>query len=253
MRALSLEGIDLTTEPWHRAHAVSADGRVVLGSSNFMKAYAWIDEGRPIDLYKAVGAVDGYAMTPDAGRVALQTEKDGVVLWNASRGTKAGAFTRIAQLQWCVDLPLLGLDISCETEGAAAIQQQFGPIPVQISDISDDGKVMIGSAGLWFSGLRGVMWLEDIGWIQLADFFRTQGVAEAYRYGLDGPGSMNAAGNEIVGGIPGYPMSWYVDLKKAFVCKHGNSTEVSFPAEFVDEVKRGARMGRCEHLRIAAR
>ena len=253
MRALSLAGVDFATEPWHRAHAVSADGRVVLGNSNFAKAYAWVDEGRPIDLYKAVGAIDGYAMTPDAGRVALNTERDGVVFWNAAKGTRPGAFTKFRQLQWCVDMPLLGLDISCESEGAAAIQQQFGAVPVQVADISDDGKVMIGSAGLWFSGLRGVLWLEDIGWIQLSDFFRTQGVAEAYRYGLDGPGSMNAAGNEIVGGIPGYPMSWYVDMKKAFVCKHGNSTEVAFPGEFVDEVKRGARMGRCEHLRPAGR
>lgn len=251
MRVLSLEGVDLSAEPWHRAHAVSSDGRVVLGNSNFMKAYAWVDEGKPVDLYKAIGAIDGYAMTPDASRVALNTERDGVVFWNANKGSRLSAFSKFKQMQWCVDMPLLGLDISCESEGAASIQQQFGAIPVQVADISDDGKMMIGSAGVWFSGLRGVMWLEDIGWIQLGDFFRTQGVAEAYRYGLDGPASMNAAGNEIVGGIPGYPMSWYVDLKKAFVCKHGNSTEVSFPGEFVDEVKRGARMGRCEHLRLA--
>jgi hypothetical protein len=248
MRALSLAGIDLGAEPWHRAHAVSGNGRVVLGTSNFMKAYAWIDEGKPIDLYKAVGAVDAYAMTPDGSRVALSTEKDGLVFWDATKGTRGGAFSKTRLLQWCEDMPLLGMDVSCESEGAAAIQAQFGPIPVTGFDISDDGKVMIGQAGVWFSGLQGMLWIEDLGWIKLRDFFRAQGVAEAYRYGLDAPGAINGKGNEMIGGIPGYPMTWYVDMKHAFVCKGGRSTEVSFPGEFVDQVKRGAKMGRCEHL-----
>ena len=248
MRQLSLQGIDVSQEPWHRAHAVSADGRVVLGNSNFMKAYAWIDQGKPIDLYKAVGAIDGYAMTPDASRIPLSLEAGGMVFWNANKGIQAGAFTKVKPLQWCVDMPLLGMDVSCESEGAAAIQAQFGAVPVLSNDISDDGKVMIAQAGVWFSGLHGMLWLEDLGWIKLADFFRSQGVAEAYRYGMDGPASLNAKGNELVGGIPGYPMTWYVDMKKAFVCKQGHSSQVSFPDEFVSEVKRGARMGRCEHI-----
>lgn len=249
MRQLSLTGIDTAQEPWHRAQAISGDGRVVLGQSNFMKAYAWIDEGKPIDLYKAIGAIDAYALTPDASRVALSTEKDGLVFWDATRGTRADAFTKTRLLQWCVDMPLLGMDISCESEGAAAIQAQFGPIPVTGFDISDDGKVMIGQAGVWYSGLMGVMWIEDLGWIKLKDFFHTQGVAEAYRYGLDAPGSINGKGNEMVGGIPGYPLTWYVDMKRAFVCKQGRSSEVAFPGEFVAQVKHGAKMGRCEHLK----
>ncbi|MFL6658665.1 MAG: hypothetical protein ACJ8GW_11370 [Massilia sp.] len=248
MRPLSLKGIDLKAEPWHRAHAISGNGRVVLGNSNFMKAYAWIDEGKPIDLYKIIGAIDGYAMTPDASRVALETEKSGLVFWNANKGTGTGAFSKPRTLQWCVDFPLLGLDVSCESEGAAAIQAQFGPIPVSASDFSDDGKVLIAQAGTWYSGIHGMLWLEELGWIKLSDFFRTQGVAEAYRYGLDATGSINGKGNEMVGGIPGYPLTWYVDMKKAFVCKHGKSEETDFPTQFVAEVKQGARMGRCEHL-----
>jgi hypothetical protein len=247
MRQLSLAGIDTSLEPWHRAHAISANGRVVLGTTNFMKAYAWIDEGKPIDLYKAVGAVDAYAMTPDASRVALQTEKSGLIFWNATKGTAPAAFTRTRQLQWCEDMPLLGLDESCEANGAAAIQAAWGPIPININDISDDGKLMIGQAGIWFSGMQGYMWLEDLGWIKLRDFFRTQGVAEAYKYGLDNAASLNARGTEMVGGIPGYPLTWYVDMKKVFVCRHGKSQETSFPLGFIDEVKRGAKMGRCEH------
>jgi len=249
MKMLNMQGIDTVNEPWHRAQAVSADGHVVVGNSNFMKAYAWIDQGKPIDLYKAIGAVDGgYAMTPDASRVALTTEAHGLVFWNATKGIGPTAFTKVRQLKWCKDMPLLGLDVSCESEGAAAIQAQFGPIPIIASDISDDGKIMIAQAGVWYSGLQGMLWIEDIGWIKLKDFFRTQGVAEAYRYGIDGPASINAKGNEMVGGIPGYPMTWYVDMKKAFVCRGGASREVSFPEEFVEQVKQGAQMGRCEHL-----
>jgi len=249
MRQLSLQGVDLSTEPWHRAHAISGNGRVVLGTSNFSKAYAWIDEGKPIDLYKAIGALDGgYAMTPDGSRIALETEKDGVVFWNANKGTKPNAFTRTRVLQWCVDLPFYDFGYSCEVDGAAAIQSNFGPIPIFTNDISDDGKVMIARAGSYFeSGLHGMMWLEDLGWIKLKDFFRTQGVAEAYRFGLDGPASINGRGNEMVGGIPGYPLTWYVDMKKAFVCKHGKSMETDFPEGFVEQVGKGALMGRCEH------
>jgi hypothetical protein len=51
----------------------------------------------------------------------------------------------------------------------------------------------------------------------------------------------------MVGGIPGYPLTWYVDMKKVFVCKHGRSMETEFPEDFVDQVKHGALMGRCEH------
>ena len=249
MRQLSLEGIDLSAEPWHRAQAISGNGRVVLGNSNFSKAYAWIDEGKPIDLYKAIGALDGgYAMTPDGSRIALETEKDGVVFWNANKGTAPSAFTKIRPLQWCVDLPFYDFGFSCDVDGAEFIQANFGPVPVFTNDISDDGKVMIARAGTFFeSGFHGVMWIEDLGWIKLKDFFRTQGVAEAYRFGLDGPGSINGRGTEMVGGIPGYPLTWYVDMKKVFVCKHGKSLETDFPAGFVEQVKNGALMGRCEH------
>lgn len=249
MRQLSLEGVDFGTEPWHRAHAISANGRVVLGTSNFNKAYAWIDEGKPIDLYKAIGAIDGYAMTPDATRAALTTERNGLVLWDATRGTGPGAFTRTPPLRYCVDLPVTGIDLSCSTD-AKQIQDTFGLVQIRINDISDDGRMMVGQAGDWFlTGLYGVMWLEDIGWIKLRDFFRTQGVAEAYRYGLDNAASINARGTEMVGGVPGLPMTWYVDLHKAFVCRNGKSLETNFPEEFVAQVRGGARMGRCEHLK----
>ncbi|MBS0321628.1 MAG: hypothetical protein JSR18_13875 [Proteobacteria bacterium] len=250
MRALSLNGVDLDNEPWHRAQAISGDGRVVLGNSNFQKAYAWIDEGDPIDLYAAIGALDGgYAMTPNASRVALETEHDGVVFWNANLGTEPAAFTPTRVLQWCVDLPFYDFGFSCDVDGAEFIQQTFGPIPVYTNDINDDGTVMIARAGSFFeSGFHGYLWIEGLDWIKLSDFFRSQGVPEAYRLGLDGPASISGAGDKIVGGIPGYPLTWYVDMHQVYVCKNGQSVATTFPKGFVDAVKAGAAMGRCEQL-----
>jgi hypothetical protein len=106
---------------------------------------------------------------------------------------------------------------------------------------------MIGQAGLWHTGVHGVMWMQDLGWIKLRDFFRTQGVAEAYRWGMDSAASLNGRGTEMIGGVAGMAMTWYVDMKKAFVCKNGKSLETNFPEGFVDNVKSGALMGRCEH------
>ena len=73
-----------------RAHAISGNGRVVLGNSNFSKAYAWIDEGKPIDLLKLVGASDGYAMNFDASRVALRTATDTTRLTLSERDDAVG-------------------------------------------------------------------------------------------------------------------------------------------------------------------
>ncbi len=250
MRALSLKGVDIDVEPWHRAHAISGDGRVAVGTSNFSKAYAWIDEGNPIDLYAAAGALDGgYAMTPTASRVVLETEHDGLVFWNANLGTGPEAFTYPRTLQWCVDLPFYDFGFSCDVDGAEFIQQTFGPIPVYENDISDDGTVLIARAGSFFeSGFHGYLWIEGLDWIKLEDFFRTQGVVEAYRFGLDGPASISGAGDKMVGGIPGYPLTWYVDMKQVYVCSNGQSVATTFPKGFVAAVKGGAAMGRCEHL-----
>jgi hypothetical protein len=244
---LSMDGIDTASEPWHRAHAVSGNGRVVLGNSNFMKAYAWIDQGKPIDLYSLAGASDGYAMTPDAGIVALSTDREGVVLWNATKGTGANAFSKMPMLKWCIDFDLAGFDVGCATHTPQAVHEAYGAVPVLVNSISDDGKVMVGQAGLWHTGVHGVMWMQDLGWIKLRDFFRTQGVAEAYRWGMDSAASLNGRGTEMIGGVAGMAMTWYVDMQKAFVCKNGKSLETNFPEGFVDSIKRGAVMGRCEH------
>ncbi len=249
---LSLEGVDLSQEPWHRAQAVSGDGSVVLGNSNFSKAYAWINEGKPIDLFKLVGAYDAYAINTDGSRVALMTGTNSMLLWNATKGTGPKAFTKVPDLKWCQDMPLVtwwGGDECANLGGTDAVYAAYGPIAVQSTDMSDDGSVIIGRAGDFNVGFAGVMWLEKLGWVKLSDFFRTQGVVEAERYGMDNPLAISGRGSEIVGGIPGVSFTWYIDMKTAFVCKHGRSEKAEFPEEFIEEVRHGARMGRCEHLK----
>jgi hypothetical protein len=93
------------------------------------------------------------------------------------------------------------------------------------------------------------MWVDGLGWIKLSDFFRKQGVAEAYQYGMDNPIALNGAGNEMIGGLAGVPMTWYVDMKRVHVCQNGQSSKVGFPAAAVNAVKGGAVLGRCEHLK----
>jgi hypothetical protein len=115
--------------------------------------------------------------------------------------------------------------------------------------MNDDGSVIIGRMGsFWMSGFDGVMWVDGLGWLKMGDFFRKQGVAEAYRLGIENPLSINGAGNEMVGGLLGVPMSWYVDMKRVYVCEAGQSAKVDFPATAVAKVKGGAKLGRCEHL-----
>jgi hypothetical protein len=270
MRKLDDAGFDYSTEGWLRAQAVSGDGSVVLGETNYSKAMAWINQGKRIDLFKLHGAVNAYAVNRDGTRVMLDTVKsvirsydgwsyedfisNGPLLWNPKQGPNA--VTRVAGLRWCVDVALLpyydwitGQYVDrCASESPSSIQADIGMVPLQINDMSDDGKVIIGRAGSFFYGsFEGVMWEEGVGWIKLSDFFRKQGVAEAYRYGMQNPGSINGAGNEMVGGLLGVMSTWYVDMKQVFVCQNGSSVQVGFPNGFVAKIQSGAKMGRCEH------
>ena len=57
--------------PWIRAHAISGNGEVVLGTANFQYMYAWVKEGKAIDLTKRFGANSAYAVGADGHRVAI--------------------------------------------------------------------------------------------------------------------------------------------------------------------------------------
>lgn len=269
MRKLDTSGYDFATEGWIRAQAISGDGSVVLGETNYSKAMAWVEEGKRIDLFALYGGVNAYAVNQDGSRVVMDSIKkvqkvidgqsyedwisNGAIVWNGKTGSKS-AITKLPVMRWCIDMPMpsyvdwFGNLVEPCANGAAAVQAEFGVIPMQINDTSDDGRVMVGRAGSWNTGsFEGVMYLDGLGWIKLSDFFRKQGVAEAYRYGLQNPIAVNAAGDEMIGGLLGVNQTWYVDMKNVFVCENGRDNKVSFPESFVKKVKDGAKMGRCKH------
>lgn len=246
-RALRVDGINLAFLPWIRASAVAGDGAVVVGSGNMSNAFAWINEGAPIDLTALTGAMTAEVINADGSRVPLDSG-NGVVLWNALQGTAAGALRNISGPKYCTDFPFSswdGID-HCKVEGPAWVEANFGLPGHNISGISDDGRVLISRVGSFFSSFAGFMWVEDIGWIGLNEFFRKQGVVEAEKYGMDNPIAISGQGAVIVGGLTGVGMTWYVDLKQAFVCEAGATTPTAFPVEFAAKVKAGAAMGRCE-------
>lgn len=270
LKLLDVSGHNFETDGWIRAHAISGDGKVALGTNNFSSAQAWINGGPRIDLWKKFGASEAYAVNRDGTRVAMDTFKEvqvttpdgysytaylnnGVAVWN----TKTDAMNKLPPLQWCKNLAIPPsydwftgelLD-PCATWGQARIDSTYGLVPVTLFDMNDDGTVMIGRMGAFYLNvLDGAMWVDGLGWIKLSDFFRKQGVAEAYRLGMDNPIALNGAGNEMVGGLAGVPMTWYVDMKRVYVCQGGQSNKVNFPAGAVSAVKGGAKLGRCEHL-----
>jgi hypothetical protein len=271
MRLLDVRGHDFENLGWLRAHTISGDGSVVLGTSNFTSGHAWINGGRRIDLWKKFGATEAYAVNRDGTRVAMDTYKEvtitnpdgstfpsvlnnGVMVWNPKTDTTI----KLPALQWCKVLPIPPsydwftgelLD-PCANWDQARIDSTYGQIPVGLFDMNDAGTVMIGRMGAFYLNvLEGAMWVDGLGWLKLSEFFRNQGVAEAYRLGMDSPAALNGAGNEMVGGLAGVPMTWYVDMKRVFVCQGGQSSQVGFPAAAVSAVKAGAKLGRCEQLK----
>jgi hypothetical protein len=247
IRPLDTSTIDWNMVQFIRADVISGDGRVVLGNAGFTGAVAWINDGKLIDLTEKFGATRATAVNRDGTRVALSTF-EGVKLWNA---TGDGSVRDIGGLKWCEDLPLVsffGGDL-CEEYGAEQVQEWFGPIPVEVTDMTDDGTVMIGRAGGFFTGFAGAIWFEGVGWMNIEEFFRVQGAIEAAVWPFQQPLAISGSGREIVGQpAPGVPLSFFVDLQQVHVCHKGKSQLVGFPGPMLSRVRQGAKIGRCEFL-----
>jgi hypothetical protein len=252
MRALDTKKLPMDELPWVRAHAISGNGEVVLGTSNFQYAYAWVKEGPAINLTERYGAdANAYAVSFDGHRVALNiVDRDtyqsrGVALWDHARG-----LTPIGALQWCKDVPYVdwfGGD-QCEYMTGAEIEANVGKPPMEIFDMSDDGSVLIGRSGSFFTGLVGALWIEQVGWMTWDEFFRRQGVVEAANVPFSNPISISGTGSEVVGGMVGASFSWLVNMSQVFVCERGNSIQAGFPNGLRAKIAAGAKLGRCEHL-----
>ncbi|AOS96352.1 hypothetical protein AUP74_00885 [Microbulbifer aggregans] len=230
---------------WVRADRVSGNGEVITGSNTY-KQVAWVD-GEFRDLYSEFGAKNATAMTRDGSMVALDTDT-GVQLWN----TKTDELESIGGLTWCEDMDynhfFLGNLCTNPRYGAEFVQNYFGPIQVMPIDMNEDGSVIVGRAGSFFTGFIGAVYLEGIGWINTRDFFNKQGVVEASQFPVDNPLALSGDGSEMMGNLAGATITFDIDMDTAFVCKDGQDREVSFPKQLIAEVQGGAEFGRCAHL-----
>jgi hypothetical protein len=251
MRELDTSNLPVAELPWIRAHAISGNGEVVLGTSNFQYAYAWVKEGKAINLTERYGAEPAYAVSANGRRVALSLhdtetyQGKGVAFWDHTRG-----LTPIGSLEWCKDVPYVswfGGD-QCEYMTGDEIEAMVGTPPVEIFDMSDDGSILIGRTGSFFTGFVGALWIEGIGWMTWDDFFRKQGVVEAANVPFSNPISISGTGSEVVGGMVGASFSWIVNMSQVFVCERGNSIQAGFPNGLRAKIAAGAQFGRCEHL-----
>ena len=252
IRELDTSTLPMDELPWVRAHAISGNGEVVLGTSNFQYALAWVREGKAINLTERYGANPSVnAVSADGRRVALDLidldtyQGKGVALWDHTTG-----LTPIGSLKWCTDVPYVswfGGDLCAEMTGEE-IQASVGTPPVEIFDMSDDGSILIGRTGSFFTGFEGALWIERVGWMTWKDFFRKQGVVEAANVPFSNPISISGSGREVVGGIPGASFSWIVNMSQVFVCERGNSIQAGFPNGLRAKIAAGAKFGRCEHL-----
>lgn len=254
------------TQYWTRANAVSGDGDVVIGTSNFETAWAWVRGdngfGAAINLTALTGGGDAEAVNADGTVVALDridtaTYRDlGTTLWNAkaANNTDPSAFTDIDSLRYCVDVPLLDffLQDMCTGDGALTPQEaydQAGVLPVSVFGVNDAGTVVIGRGGSFFTKLYGAIWVKDIGWMLMPDFLKKQGVVEATNFTIDNPGAISGDGSVIIGGMAGAAFSWLIDLHQVYVCKGGVSVPTTFPDGLRHEIRdNGAEFGRCEFI-----
>jgi hypothetical protein len=251
MRELDTSNLPVEELPWVRAHAISGNGEVVLGTANFQYAYAWVREGKAINLTELYGAEPAYAVSFDGHRVALNLfdtetfQGKGVALWDHAKG-----LTAIGSLEWCRDVPYVswfGGDL-CESMTGDEIEAQVGSPPMEIFDMNDDGSILVGRTGSFFTGFVGALWIEQVGWMTWDDFFRKQGVVEAANVPFSNPISISGTGREVVGGMVGASFSWLVNMDQVFVCERGNSVQTGFPNGLRAKIAAGAKLGRCEHL-----
>ena len=238
--------------PWIRAHAISGNGEVVLGTANFQYMYAWVKEGKAIDLTKRFGANSAYAVSADGHRVAINRmdpvtfKGKGVALWDY-----AGGLTRIGAPSWCRDVPYVdffGGDL-CETMTRAEITATVGQPPVEIFDMSDDGSILIGRTGSFFTGFTGVIWIEQVGWMTWGRFLPQAGRGRSVKHAVLEPdldqrqregGDRGHGGRSLLldrGDGPGLRLR-----------EQGPFRVDGFPDGLRAKVAAGARFGRCEHL-----
>jgi hypothetical protein len=246
MQLLDTSGI-AGTPSFVRAQGISGNGRVILGSNGSSRGLAWVD-GQMYDLYAMAQVNEAYRTNYDGTKAVLGTRNGNAVLWDYRLG--ADGFTDIGSLRWCDDVPFIHFFLGnlCE-QGYTHddIVPLAGEVPMLPLGISDDGTVITGRAGSFFTGFHGSLWTEATGWMTLANFLEDQGVVEAGNWELFNPLVVSATGSEIFGTASNGD-SFRLDIDQVYVCNDGNTQLTGWPNATATAVENGAELGRCELL-----
>jgi uncharacterized membrane protein len=130
--------------------------------------------------------------------------------------------------------------------------------PARIVDpfaISDNGKVIGGRAGSFFTGTSTYVWIEGVGPIDLQTFLISQGLDELYFWFLAQVNAVSADGTKIAGygfNPDGWMEGFVVDISKLWVCHtppgdpEGARTLGVNLEGLADHVAHGDFLGTCE-------
>ena len=115
--------------------------------------------------------------------------------------------------------------------------------------MSDDGSILIGRSGSFFTGFTGVLWIEQVGWMTFDQFFHGQGVVEAANTPFSNPISINGNGTVVTRRHGRRLVLLDRRHEAVFVCENGKSVATDFPQGLREKVATGAQLGRCRYLK----
>ena len=167
-----------------RANAVSNDGLVIGGwdeaANGTRRAKLWFDDGTQLL------PLEGEPNNPDGAGEVWGFNSDGSVVVG---GSFEGAF------RWTAAGGVEQLGTLFPGAGATAYA------------VSEDGKIVVGSSGSFFTGTAAFIWIEGQGMMNLVDYATDQGVTlppgTAFGFALD----MTPDGKTIVGQAGVFPFS----------------------------------------------
>ncbi len=240
---------------WLRADRISGNGETVTGMTNGFGQIAWVN-GELRDTYSEFGASNSSVISADGRYVAFNTldlnsrfrASKGVEIWD----TQTDTLENIGSLRWCDDVAYISRFRNlCELgfDHESLVSAGAGLPNMTVLDANDDlSMILVRAGGFLSGGFTGGIYIKDLGWMSLGEFFGRQGVVEASQILVDNPFGVSANGSELFGGLAGAQVTFDIDMNKAFVCENGVDMELSFPKQVVQAVKQGAEFGRCAHL-----
>ena len=237
-----------------RANAVSGNGSVVVGWQDSRDEFPYrigsiwsgaeqmlLREPQSISEWNPNGNVGEVMAVNSAGTVAVGLDAGADLndsfIWTATGGTRnlGGDATPVCYWSWDV-----WGEVCAERKTVA-----YG--------ISDDARVITGESrfiDFWNNvfAVDGAIYTPKLGWMQLSQFLKSQGVLEPDNWVFLGT-RVSADGKTLVGsGMPlasDYYQGYRVELDQVYVCKGNKTLRVGFPDAMDQQLAAGAKIGLC--------